>query len=86
MPGPMKAIKGGIQGVKNGAMAVKVNNRMAKNPDLNIAAGGGVTKKAVTPKSIVKAFVNGAKNPDMASARKDQLKSMNTAQKKRLGK
>ena len=82
MPGPIKQIKSGIQGVKNGVKAVKVNNRIAKHPELNPQRPS--VKKSVTPSSLVKSFVNGVKDPKNTSLEKGRLKMINTVHKKKL--
>lgn len=81
MPSPIKAIKGGVQGVKNTNLAAKVNNTMAKKGTLS-PNGVQVKKVTVGPINVIKGFVSGAKNPDKASAQGSQLKNFRAAQKK----
>jgi hypothetical protein len=83
MPNPIKAIKGGVQGVKNANLAVKVNNTMAKNPNQNKAMGAPLKKQILGPLNIAKGFVNGAKDPSAAEVKGEQLRSFRNAQKKK---
>jgi len=79
----MKTIKGGVQGVKNANLAVKVNNTMAKKGTLNKVSGAPMKKVTLGPINVIKGFVSGAKSPDKASAQGSQLKNFRTAQKKK---
>ena len=77
MPNPIKNIKGGLQGVKNAATAVNINNMVAKSPTGSIGSGAPTrTKMTLGPANVAKAFVNGAKNPQAAKVAANQLKTV----------
>jgi hypothetical protein len=76
MPNPIKSIKGGLQGVKNAATAVKINNQIAKSPTGSLAGGNARTKMTLGPANVAKAFVNGAKNPQASKVSAQQLKTV----------
>lgn len=77
MANPIKAIKGGITGVKNGALAVKMNNKAVKAGTAVTAMGKAPpTKKVMGPINVVKAFVAGAKDPRGTSPARTQLKTV----------
>lgn len=77
MANPIKAIKGGITGVKNGALAVKMNNKAVKTGTAVTAMGKAPpTKKVMGPINVVKAFVAGAKDPRGTSTARTQLKTV----------
>jgi hypothetical protein len=77
MPNPIKAIKGGINQVKASGMAVKAHNQNVKaGTTVQAANKTPATKKTMTPKAVVTAFVAGAKNPTAAKTNKMQVKAM----------
>ncbi len=83
MPNPIKAIKGGVQNVKNLNTLVKVNNQAVK-------AGTTVTprnakplaKKTIGPKDVARSFALGVKDPKGAKAEAQELKVYKASQKK----
>jgi hypothetical protein len=81
MPNPIKAIKGGVQGVKNAVTTVKINNKIAKSEN-PVRAGKTLTKKTLGPVNIAKGFMSGAKNPTGAKTSAAHLKSVKAAVKK----
>lgn len=82
MTNPIKAIKGGIQGVKNANLAVKINNRNVKSGTTVSALGKAPpTKKTMGPLNVAKAFVAGAKDPKGTKVAGAQLRTINQASK-----
>lgn len=77
MANPIKAIKGGITGVKNATLAVKMNNKAVKTGTAVTAMGKAPpTKKTMGPINVAKAFVAGAKDPKGTSTARTQLKNI----------
>jgi hypothetical protein len=76
MPNPIKAIKGGVQGVKNVNMATKINNKAVKDGTATAPMGAPApAKKSVGPVKTVQAFVAGAQNPGKAKSTGQVLKA-----------